>query len=115
MPLTLILLTALIPTLLLLLLLLLLTLHHHHHHALSHLHYLRSNPFSTSHTTPAPPRPHTHHNPCTAPTQRETILAIETAVAEAQFRRWGEEMGWSECRMRIEREGFTELLDGKVG
>ena len=40
--------------------------------------------------------------------QVETIEAIEMAVAEAKFRRWGEEQRWSECRMGSERREFRE-------
>ena len=42
------------------------------------------------------------------PDQIETIEGIEMAIAEAIFRRWGEEQGWSECRIRSERREFRE-------
>ena len=44
--------------------------------------------------------------------QVETIEAIEMAIAEADFRRRGEEQGWSECRMGSERREFREHLLG---
>ena len=47
---------------------------------------------------------------CAEPGQLETIQAIEMAVAAAEFRRWGEEQGWSACRMRSERRELRERL-----
>lgn len=47
--------------------------------------------------------------------QVRTVQAIEIAVEEAKFRRWGEEQGWSGCRMGLERAEFREGLLGKIG
>lgn len=45
--------------------------------------------------------------------QSDTIQTIKIAVAEAMFRRWGEEEGWSEWRMGIERREYRqEILNG---
>ena len=42
--------------------------------------------------------------------QTPTTEAITLAIAEARFRRWGEEQGWSGERMRVEREAFWDEL-----
>lgn len=67
-----------------------------------------SLPLSSVETqTPTRPPPPPQH-------QRTTIRTIETAVAEAEFRRWGEEQGWSGCRLGSERREFREkLFDGE--
>ena len=66
-------------------------------------------------TTPfpsIPPLPDSdqRYRACTEPVQRETIQAIEMAIAGAKFRRRAEEQGWSACRMRSERRELRERL-----
>lgn len=74
-------------------------------------------PSCDSKPIPIPPIPHTlnHCSHGRGSAQARTIQAIEMAVAEARFRRWGEEQGWSGCRMGSERSEFREGLVGKVG
>lgn len=69
-------------------------------------------------TSPLPSKPllpllntNQHHSIRTEPEQLETIQKIENAIAEAKFRRWGEEQGWSRCRMESERREFRAKLD----
>lgn len=93
--------------------LLLKNLHHNAHHQPAEPHSFLSpypaTPHSNPHCIPSIPCiPSTI--PCTQPSQTHTVRIIESAILEAHFRRWGEEQGWSVCRMGMERAAFREEL-----
>lgn len=68
-----------------------------------------------SDSPPTIPHADEHCSARGATEQVRTVQAIEIAVEEARFRRWGEEQGWSECRMGMARAEVRERLLRKAG